>query len=1137
MTTYKGTYAPNRRNVVATAPDCLVYINGELSLPSGATPYRRVHIQPLIHSVNVSLSRQGGSGSANIDLHIPRHYLSDLYVAGQLTLTTMMEVKIYMKGHFTVGGAPQYYPVFWGIVTSISESYSGGEQTVSLSCNDILYWWEIQQISINPSWLASRADQQLNFNLEGNFFAGKNPFSIMYTLARQVYGDSMNMNNLSLANQDVRSEAPSGDESRRLMAYWSARWGRIANSLRMYGPTGQVLQGDLLSFAIDPKRFLNSKKGQAAKRDPTFYEPFQQGDVDFTDIHPFALIFSQLGNVQLTSSEFETKLNVANQIKDVIGYEFFMDATGELIFKPPFYNLDVRPNFPVSWIRDIDVINWSFAENPPDVTFIEATGFRFKNQQVGLSEEVQPKATYVDYRLVQKFGWKPGSFSSNYIGSDELGGPRALFYHLVDILDQQNARVNNGSVSIPLRPEMRLGYPVYIEGKDAYYYVDSIQHSFSYGSRCTTTLSLMARRQKFYADFPRWNGGTEPKPGDVADPSNIPRNLYRRSVNPATGTPEGDRNVILKYVPERDIDVGQVETFEEQGGSDDTEVLRQNIVNLRSQFGVRGPNKYFYVVDPNRDTQYESNETGDRQAGPITHIEAESFRDTDTQGRNIQVNAAIFPVSDERGYEVVGTYEYGRRVTVGSKGFVFDRTEDDIRVEGLLYLEPDGVQGDVMVPNIPENRDYAPSTHRANAASDERFLVDPNNYGRLLGDIRPPNFQSATLPPQASGAVPQIRHTEDGPATPTQEGTLLPNSTTAQSDRGLVFQYNSNVAQWSPNISNVRDSLGLSEEDYPTSFLLSIIHVESRGNANARRTNNNGRPSQFVGLMQVGKSNAEEFGRTNTDFLGDADLSIQHFLQYMEKYRVRHNNDPVKMALLWKGGPGTLRLYNDLERSGATAQELENWLANYPPNSDPWNVDEYLSRANAAQQVWESVLEESQPMITTPEEIERDLTFEFDEALDENLRDIINDVGFPEETEIQTQVRRFSEALEDNVNAGIYAMPTSIKPPRDISIVPVINQFLEELYRKAFRGIKDKEKILRGEIRQIPRLPTVADLPTGSPDQKEFVNTPLGRREIQEALDRGETVDSLFREGGPVSTLETNFRTRNFPQGGSGDDE
>ena len=1154
---YRGTYRPNRRPVYTTAPDCLVYINGELSLPSGANPNRRVDIQPFVNSVSVTAGLDGASGSASLNLHIPAHHMNDIYSGGQLALTTMMEVKIYMKGHFTVGGAPRFYPVFWGLVTSVNESYSAGEHTVALSCSDMLHWWNIQQINLNPAWIESRENQQSQYTHEGNIFTGMNPFSVMHTLAQRVYGDSMNVLNTQLVSEQFRSEpintrANQSGEALKWQAYWSARWGRLANSLRMYGPTGNILRGDLLDFAINPSRFGRGRRGESSRAVGELRKAFQQGDVDFSRVSPFSLAYSQLSSFELVSNTFDTKLNLANMVKEAIGYEFYMDVTGEIIFKPPFYNMDVRPNYPVSWIRDVDVIDWSFAENEPDVTFLEATGFRFANRELGLSSDIQPHATYVDYRLVQKYGWRPGSFSSEFIGSDDFNGPRALFFHLVDVMDKQNARVNNGTVTIPLRPELRLGYPVYIQGRDAYYYIESLSHTFSYGSRCTTQITLKARRQKFYGAFDRWaNENQEPKPGDIANPGLAVQNMYKRDIDPVSETPEGDRNVIMTYLPERVIgeQYDEVEGFEEYNEDKDAQVLRRNLINLRSQFGTRGDNKYIYMVDPNRDQSREAEETGERSRGPVTSIEANPQLDVDREGRSIEVNAVIFPVSDERGYEVVGTYEYGRRVTVNSTGdLVFDKQERDVQVESLLHLQPDFGESDTTTPDVAEGTSQqAPTAFEADPTKDPEFMVDPNNYGRVLTEVVPPNVGPADIVGFAQTEADRLRgDVETAPQT-TPSTTSRPRSVDgpdgtqdpgfSRSGGGRTFRYNSNVGQWRAVIRDEREALGLSEEDYPDELVLAFIHTESVGNENARRTNSNGQLSDYVGLMQIGTPNAADIeGRSNTDFMGDGRLSIRHFFQYQEKYRSRHRGDPQRQAMLWKGGPSFLAQYNQIADSGATAQELENWAAGYPPSRDePWGVDAYVNMMDAASEVWASALVEPPDI---PEDLPIDEAQELingaisdaasaasDQAEDPVESSIINIIGLPNTAEeLRYERELFEQKLQEGREAGIIGLPPGLKPPRDPSVAPVIRDYLRELYASAFGPMKERERELRGLTRRIPRVPDAASIPTSIPQQeRDGVSTPLGRKEVRDAIEDGQTYNDLFDPGGVVDQLIGDF--------------
>ena len=278
--------------VIATAPDCLVYLNGQLQLPSGGNPTRKVDIQPYVTAVSTSLGVENSPGNANISLHIPRHATDDFFRAGQLILTTMMEVRIYIKGHFLVGGAPRYYPAFWGVVTSVSHQWSGGERTVDLSCQDILYWWTIQRININPAYLAAGTSSQSKFNTKGSgVFTGANPFDVIYSLSRYAYGDAVNAN-IFLDNRQQRTE-PNAVENLQLMAYWTRQWGRIAYSLRMYGPDGRVIQGDTLAALLSKQNrqaAFVGRSGSAKRNRSRTSNGLKQAGVDLGQISAFSEI-------------------------------------------------------------------------------------------------------------------------------------------------------------------------------------------------------------------------------------------------------------------------------------------------------------------------------------------------------------------------------------------------------------------------------------------------------------------------------------------------------------------------------------------------------------------------------------------------------------------------------------------------------------------------------------------------------------------------------------------------------------------------------------------------------------------------------------------------------------------------------
>ena len=1119
---YEGTYSPNRRPVVSQAPDCLVYLNGEPSLPSGASPEKRIDIQPLVTSVSTQLGVEQSPGNAQISLTVPEHYVDDIFQAGHPIITSMMEVQIYMKGAFTVGGAPRYYPAFWGVTESVQTSESPGSRTIDISCQDILYWWTVQRININPSYLAQNQAQIGGMNVEGSgYFTRKNPFDIMYTLARYAYGDSVNAD-IFFSQQQVRPEL-SNQERLSLMDYWTRKWGRIAYALRMFGPNGDVLQGSRLASVLDDRNNQtkqDGKAGSANSKKSEQYTPYQGvGNgvgVDFSQISPFKQVLSNQGQVETWTSEHQTKKEIADSTKDAIGYEFFMDTTGELIFKPPFYNMDVIPNKPVSWLRKVDVQNFTTSENPPDATMLTVTGNYMANYDIGMANEVKPRATYIDYKLVQKYGWKPGTYNNEF-----LSNPKTLFFYLVDQLDKQNARIHTATASIPLRPELRLGYPVYVEHKDSYYYLESINHSFSYGSQCTSSLTLSSRRRKFYAPFDSWATGAEPEPGDTAKVNYQPAHLSNRPVDRRSGNPEGDRNVILKYDPETPEEEqeraeagGRAETYERE--ETEANAVKEDLISLRTQFILNGEATYSYQVDPDRGEEIQFNEnTGRYEGGPLVQLEAY------TKNGNF---VADFPVSDERGYEVIGAFPYGRSVQLDKDGFKFSYDPDKIRTETsrLLHMKPQENNGgddliDLMKNNITSNREQDPE-------NDVAFQINPNNYGRRISEISPGGFET----PDKSLTTRQVAESftpTDPPDRDIEDVSATPFEIT---DSDKDYQFNSNVQRWKSHIEEIREEEGISEEQFPTRDVLAFIQVESGGDPSAHdtcRTRNEETgecvPSQFYGLVQIGIKNADDLDRKNTDFEGKSNddietgrKSIRHMMQYMKRYEQSHGWDDDLRSLNWKSGPTFTKKYRESVERGAPPEELKRILKEEAPKGS----ELYLARKRNAKKVWteenqdaetEQPVDEYDPQAPANAFINSAGTEEFDQAAERGQRKA-NDL--------------FAQELAVNAALGLNFLPEGINPPRNENILEDINRFLSDIYRKAHEREKSDEKELRGENRRIIREPSRSDIPTTSdPTERKFVDTPIGREEVQNALDAGQDPSEVFGPDGVVEDLEDQF--------------
>ena len=483
---FQGTYNPYAKPTVVQAPDARVFINGEQDIQGCPSCHRRFDLGNYITSVTINLDVDSAPGSASVSLSMPKHALDDIMVDGVCVISPMMEIEVYGKGFFLVEGMPQYYPIFWGLITGVTDSYSGGAYTIEIACADILKWWEICRMNINPAFTAPSG--QLGTSIFGNVLFGTNPYDLIFSLAQMSFGDVI-MGTGSLVSlvkenaQQATFTAAMGD----IMHYWTTRFSRIRSNLLLYGVNGIAVRGDTLSHGYETGklksknvisntiRMANGGPGSAQVAfDPTSPE-----------VTAFRTQFSSAGEVNFWQSEYQTKLEIANACKEAIGFEFYMDVTGDIVFKPPFYNLDILSNKPISWIQPIDIIDASFEESEGEVvTQLQIQGSYGGAIEYGFGQEITPFSSVVDYHLLKKYGWRPHTMNSEFLG-DTL----RMFYHGLDMLDRINCRRFSGSVTIPFRPELRLGFPIYVSHKDAIWYIKGINHSITFGGRATNRCS------------------------------------------------------------------------------------------------------------------------------------------------------------------------------------------------------------------------------------------------------------------------------------------------------------------------------------------------------------------------------------------------------------------------------------------------------------------------------------------------------------------------------------------------------------------------------------------------------------------------------------------------------------------------
>ena len=781
--TRSGLFTPNEfrnRGLLRLAPDAFVSINGALGArilsPVNTKNLKGLEIRGGVTSINVNLAlNPAGSSKASFEVIAPQYkgLHEDYYInlpngTKMPYFAPMMEVKIYMKGRFldeSTGYVPQYYPVFWGMITNVSETYSGGINTFSVSCGDILTWWKYQKITLKPAAVSSLfgAPSLSHFP---TVFENMTPWELIYALfldtffvsdAGQAYnfiypklsksGFSPDFGGLKGAERKETFTAL----SLNVIDYWNKRFGLAVDSqvtdpdrmpLEMFGLQGPISLESVREAVSTFRTTARSARQSSIRARLT---------LDYgilARIQPYGA-FNLFGNG--ASSLESTKLEIANEVCEQTHMEFFLDSNGRLVFKPPLYNLDVNAeDLPYYTFKPEDIITFGSDINSESiVNYLEVTApMRYELPQL---ENI---GYHIDFDSVKRFGIRFQHVAMRY-GNDA----RSLRLVACAEMTRINGRAYTGSLTTPLRPELRLGYPVYVKHIDAYYYVTSISHSVSFGSAASTTLGLEFRRDRIWDD-----GTVTGVPGTL-----LKGKVLRYSATTKIGIVEREDNTKTDTEEQAGKQTATERTEEAtkqvrealKGGSASDEDV-QRVVNdmLKEDFkrvsGVLSgpPSQGFYAIDDASIKRPVSNETGDyvtaaqedvakkqkgsdeaAAGGAIPIEDQRSETQAIVSNELLMITDDTVPYSDKLGYRHIGAFPYGAnlKMTRGNDMVDISNPRDSRDAETNSVLSASGTGRSVTTSG---NKDAAKSPPSSMAPLSNPDATYPEEYEKNVQQLR-----------------------------------------------------------------------------------------------------------------------------------------------------------------------------------------------------------------------------------------------------------------------------------------------------------------------------------------------------------------------------------------------------------------
>ena len=542
------------REIIKTAPDVVLYIEGRpylinpyINLKSSKNQsdgqYTIVPFNDYVDSFTVAYQVDNLIPSASFTMSVPaaQKYLF-LAPGGNNIIEPMQQVQVFAKGYFPAqNGNTLYYRVFKGLITNVSHSDTGTSVQISVSCLGMLHFLDLMYVDLGPASLTNSPLGPTAYNT--NQYA-MNPYQILAdTFLRAVTPEGFQL--ASIQQDNIQNNT--SDWADAVRAGYINRWQivltNIMRDVRILGYTVQdaagltTAGGEGYDPSIYHETFTKESEdavGQMAfnmrsaqnSRVPQKSLVDQKMDANFyVDIMRKYLPDYSIGNIQLVGGKIVSRTERLRTVVNLIGYEGYQDLDGAIIFKPPFYNLDVNndnlgtlPNLSgsatsgtsgalsaASYIRSNAnpfVVYLSEIENETEtedegnvrVTRMQIQPDWLSNFHFGSASNILPVADHIDIPKLAKFGLReqpPRQLS--YLGeADKIW----MYAYAVSELNRANRGYRTYSFTIPIRPELRLGFPMYIPHRDMYGYINSINITYQQGGTATMHIALDTLRKR-----------------------------------------------------------------------------------------------------------------------------------------------------------------------------------------------------------------------------------------------------------------------------------------------------------------------------------------------------------------------------------------------------------------------------------------------------------------------------------------------------------------------------------------------------------------------------------------------------------------------------------------------------------------
>lgn len=533
------------REIIKTSPDVIVYLENQPYLinrfaRSGDKPYTVVAFNDHVISFQAGYDVEELVPSCTISLTVP-NFQKHLYLTpgGNSLIESMMYVSVFAKGYYPdIKGRTVYHRVFRGVVSSVNQVDDGTTLAIGIQCRGALHFFEFMYVDLNPSILSNSPNEATPFITR---YYNLNPYDqLAATFAEAVTFEGFQLN--SILQSAVKDDEFKDAIEAGYVNKWNSILLDIVRDTRVFGNqltptekyktedtaggTGNHALRNLLSVNKDDGTKPTEAQGGVAPDTlpETHNRTKSQTSITFRDDNGYQFISQYvpdygIGSITMLNGHIVSRLERIRLLTQLIGLEGYQDIDGMIIFKPPLYNLDVTnlgtgvsenaqgnmvstlENTPIDHITDetnpfivhlseIESEAWSEDQAAVRVTRVSIQPSWLPSLNAGNTgtETLRPVVSHTDIAKLSKFGLREQP--ANTVGWVGIKDKKVLYAFAVAELVRQNRAFRTYNITIPLRPELRLGFPMYVPHRDIYGYIKNISINFTTGGVATMTITL-----------------------------------------------------------------------------------------------------------------------------------------------------------------------------------------------------------------------------------------------------------------------------------------------------------------------------------------------------------------------------------------------------------------------------------------------------------------------------------------------------------------------------------------------------------------------------------------------------------------------------------------------------------------------